>query len=94
MRFLVAGSQLLRLLYAHAKICAMNDDEPSVPDIETIEAKLHRWRSQHNTPDKVVASHRAVILDRVVQSMEFEKDSITVARLKSLLETCTKNPNR
>ncbi|MCA9473474.1 MAG: hypothetical protein KC594_15545 [Nitrospira sp.] len=71
----------------------MNDDEPSVPDIKTIEDKLHRWRSQHNTPDKVVASHRAVILDRVVQSMEFEKDSITVARLKNLLEICKKNLN-
>lgn len=71
----------------------MNDDVPSVPDIETIEAKLHRWRIQHNTPDKVVASHRAVILERVVQSMEFEKDFITVARLKRLLEICKKNPN-
>ncbi len=72
----------------------MKDDEPSVPDIGTIETKLHRWRIQHNTPDKVVESHRAVILERVVQSMEFENDFITVARLKSLLEICTKIPNR
>lgn len=72
----------------------MKDDEPSVPDISTIEVKLHQWRIQHNTLDKVVASHRGVILERVVQSMEFENESITVARLKSLLEICTKNPNR
>lgn len=54
-------------------------------DLDGLEARFRLWRAQHQTPDTVVAAHRAVILERVAQSMTFEGEPITVTRLKTLL---------
>lgn len=58
-------------------IDSMNADE--------LDAKLRAWREQHDTPGKVAAAHRKVLLDRVVQSMAFENQPISMERLKTLV---------
>ncbi|TVM03077.1 MAG: hypothetical protein CV087_07145 [Candidatus Brocadia sp. WS118] len=60
-----------------------NSSKPIDPD--ALETKFRKWRAQHKTPATVIAAHREVILERVVQSMTFEGEPITVARLKILL---------
>lgn len=59
-------------------IVPMNADE--------LDAKLSVWREEHNTPDKVAATHRKVLLERVSQSMAFEKQPVSMERLKILTE--------
>lgn len=48
------------------------------------EARLQQWREQHNTPAKVAAAHRRVLLERVSQSMAFENQPVSTDRLKTL----------
>ena len=59
-------------------IISMNTDAP--------DAKLRAWREEHNTPEKVAATHRKVLLDRVVQSMAFENQSVSMKSLKTMTE--------
>ena len=56
-------------------IVPMNADE--------LDAKLRAWREQHNTPEKIAAAHQNVLLDRVVQSMAFENQPVSMERLKT-----------
>ncbi|GAN33793.1 MAG: hypothetical protein DYG83_17990 [Candidatus Brocadia sp. AMX2] len=63
---------------------AANSSEPV--DLDALEVKFRQWRAQHKTPGTVIAAHREVLLERVAQSMTFEGEPITVARLKILLE--------
>ena len=58
-------------------------------DLEKLNAKLWKWQRQHNTPAKVAAAHRKVIPDRVIQSMSFENEPVSIARLKALLKKKT-----
>ena len=51
------------------------------------DARLQQWRSRHNTPAKVAAAHRKVLLERVSQSMAFENQPVSTDRLKSLTAT-------
>jgi hypothetical protein len=62
-------------------------------DLAKIDAKLRQWRRRHNTPEKVAAAHRKVLLQRVVESMAFEGPPVSMARLKALLRK-TPKPNR
>lgn len=55
-------------------------------DLDALATKFRQWRAQHKTPGTVIAAHREVLLERVAQSMTFEGEPITVARLKILLE--------
>ncbi|TKB70119.1 MAG: hypothetical protein E8D52_03460 [Nitrospira sp.] len=50
------------------------------------DAKLRAWREEHNTPAKVAATHRKVLLDRVVQSMAFENQPVSMKSLKAMME--------
>ncbi|MBI5854127.1 MAG: hypothetical protein HZB35_02635 [Nitrospirae bacterium] len=50
------------------------------------DAKLHAWRKERDTPEKVAAAHRKVLLQRVVESMAFESEPVSLARLKTLLD--------
>jgi len=60
--------------------------EKSFPiDISELNAKLRNWQKEHDTPEKVAAAHRTVLLERVVQSMLFENQPVSVARLKVIL---------
>jgi hypothetical protein len=70
----------------HAKIHAMTANSGKPVDLDALETKFRQWRAQHKTPDTVIAAHREVIFERVVQSMKFEGEPITVARLKILLD--------
>lgn len=52
-------------------IASMNADE--------LDTSLRAWRKKHNTPAKVAAAHRKVLLERVSQSMAFENQPISTA---------------
>ncbi len=70
----------------HARIHAMTANSGEPIDLDALATKFRQWRTQHKTPDTVVAAHREVILERVTQSMTFEGEPITVTRLKTLLD--------
>jgi len=55
-------------------------------DLAKADAKLCAWRKEYDTPEKMAAIHRKAILKRVVQSMDFEGQPISMARLKRLLK--------
>ena len=55
-------------------------------DLKQANAKLRRWQARHDTPEKVAAAHRKVLLQRVVESMAFENEPVGMARLKALLK--------
>ena len=62
--------------------------KPSQPiDLHQANEKLRAWRKKYNTPAKVAAEHRKQILDRVVESMAFEGEPVSKARLKALLKS-------
>jgi hypothetical protein len=64
------------------------EPKPNQPiDLAQAEARLRQWRSRHNTPAKVVAAHRKVLLERVSQSMAFENQPVSMDRLKTLTVT-------
>jgi hypothetical protein len=54
-------------------------------DLAQADAKLRQWQQRHDTPEKVAAAHRKVLLRRVVESMTFENQPVSKARLKALL---------
>lgn len=56
------------------------------PALTQLDAKLRRWRKRHDTPAKVAAAHRRVLLQRAVESMAFENQPVSLARLKILLK--------
>ncbi|MEO5657870.1 MAG: hypothetical protein ABIO65_00835 [Nitrospiria bacterium] len=56
-------------------------------DLAKLNAKLRAWQKRHDTPAKVAAAHRKVLLERVVQSMAFENEAVSMERLKTLLKT-------
>ena len=68
----------------NAKILFMKIHTPLPLDLKKVDAKLRQWQKRHDTPAKVAAAHRKVILDRVVQSMAFENEPVSTARLKTL----------
>lgn len=55
------------------------------PNLSKIGARLKRWQKQHDTPAKLAAAHRRVVLRRVVESMAFENEPVSTNRLKTLL---------
>ena len=55
-------------------------------DLAKADAKLRAWRKKYDTPEKLAALHRKAILKHVVQSMAFEGQPVSMARLKSLLK--------
>ena len=62
----------------------MNQKPPQPIDLAQANAQLKQWRSRHNTPEKVAAAHRKVLLERVSQSMAFENQPVSMDRLKTL----------
>ena len=65
----------------------MNEKPNPSFDLAQAEARLQQWRSKHNTPAKVAAAHRKVLLERVSQSMAFENQPVSTERLKTLMAT-------
>ena len=64
------------------------EPKPNQPiDLAQAEARLRQWRSRHNTPAKVAAAHRKVLLKRVSQSMAFESQPVSMDRLRTLTVT-------
>jgi hypothetical protein len=75
---------LLRL--GHRAIQPMKTQKAQTIDIANLNAELKKWQKQNDTPEKVAAEHRKVLLDRVVQSMSFENQPVSMDRLKTLLK--------
>lgn len=48
-------------------------------DLAQVEVRLQQWRKSHDTPAKVAAAHRKVLLERVSQSMAFENQPVSIA---------------
>ena len=65
----------------------MNQKSNQLINLAQAEARLQQWRSRHNTPAKVAAAHRKVLLERVGQSMAFENQPVSTDRLKILTQT-------
>lgn len=65
----------------------MNQKSNQPIDLVQAEVRLQQWRSRHNTPAKVAAAHRKVLLERVSQSMAFENQPVSTDRLKILMQT-------
>jgi hypothetical protein len=55
-------------------------------DLEQANKRLQDWRKKYDTPEKVAAQYRKKILDWVVESMAFEGEPVSKARLKALLK--------
>lgn len=70
---------------SHAKINAVTAKGSDPIDVDALATKFRQWRAQHKTPGTVIAAHREALLERVAQSMTFEGEPITEARLKFLL---------
>ena len=66
---------------------AMNQKPNQSIDPTQTDALLQQWRSRHNTPEKMAAAHRKVLLERVSQSMAFENQPVSMDRLKTLTAT-------
>jgi hypothetical protein len=64
----------------------MKKATPPLIDLAKADAKLRAWRKKYDTPEKVAALHRKATLKHVVQSMDFEGQPVSMARLKSLLK--------
>jgi hypothetical protein len=67
------------------EISPMKQANPPI-DLAKADAKLRAWRKKYDTPEKVAALHRKAILKHVVQSMAFEGQPVSMARLKALLK--------
>ena len=68
------------------EISPMKQANPPPIDLAKADAKLRTWRKKYDTPEKVAVLHRKAILKHVVQSMNFEGQPVSMARLKSLLK--------
>ncbi|MDG6025235.1 MAG: hypothetical protein E3K40_00705 [Candidatus Brocadia sp.] len=68
----------------NVRVMTVNSSKPA--GLNAFETKFRQWRALHKTPDTVIAAHREVMLERVVQSMTFEGEPITLTRLKTLLD--------
>jgi hypothetical protein len=55
-------------------------------DFKKLDAKLRQWRKRYADPAKRATLYRKKILDWVVQSMAFENEPVSMARLKTLLK--------
>ena len=55
------------------------------------DAKLRAWRKRHDTPAKVAAAHRKILLEQVSQSIAFENQPVSTDRLKILTATSKAN---
>lgn len=58
----------------------MTTNHLSQLDLKQLEVKLRVWRQEHNTPARLAAAHREVLLDRVSQSMAFENQPVSADR--------------
>ena len=54
-------------------------------ELPQADVRLARWRNHQNTPEKLAAWHRQVVLDRVAASMAFEKQPVDLERLRRLI---------
>jgi hypothetical protein len=55
-------------------------------EIRKAQQDLDRWRKSHEDINVLRKAYREKILDWVVTSMEFEREPVSMTRLKELLE--------
>lgn len=72
----------------------MANSNMRLADLAKIGARVKRWRKQHDTPAKLAAAHRRVVLSRVVESMAFENEPVNMDRLRVLLKPAKSGPRR
>ena len=87
-------ASLLSRTRARGRIRCMRKRVAPPVELETVEELLRRWRKRHGAPSKVAAAHRRVLLDRVAQSMAFENEPVSMARLKALLKARKRTVSR
>ena len=54
--------------------------------IKKAQENLERWRKSHADMNSLRKAYREKIMDWVVKSMEFEKETVSMNRLKELLK--------
>lgn len=54
--------------------------------IKKAQENLERWRERHGDMNSLREAYQEKILDWVVKSMEFEREPVSMTRLKALLE--------
>ena len=55
-------------------------------EIKKVQQGLEKWQESHADINLLRKAYREKILDWVVKSMEFEKEPVSMTRLKELLE--------
>lgn len=63
----------------------MNQKVSQPIDLAQAEARLREWCKKYDTPEKVAAEHQKMLLKWVSESMAFEGQPVSKARLKALL---------
>jgi hypothetical protein len=71
----------------------MKTQVPPHLDIEKVDARLRRWQRLHADPAKRATLYRRKILEWAVQSMAFENEPVSMARLKALLKNRRETPS-
>ena len=56
-------------------------------EIKRAQQNLEEWRKSHEDINVLRKAYQEKILDWVVKSMEFEREPVSMTRLKELLET-------
>jgi len=54
--------------------------------IKKAQKNLAAWRKKHEDTDSLRKAYQEKVLDWVVKSMEFEREPVSMIRLKELLE--------
>ncbi|MDN5941463.1 MAG: Fic family protein [Nitrospira sp.] len=54
-------------------------------ELPQADVRLARWRHLQNTPEKLAAWYRQVVLERVAESMAFENQPVDLERLRKLI---------
>jgi uncharacterized protein YeeX (DUF496 family) len=55
-------------------------------EIKKAQQKLEKWQQNHPDIKSLRKAYRDKVLDWVVKSMEFEKEPVSMGRLKELIE--------
>ena len=56
-------------------------------ELQRAQQSLDKWQKSHEDINELKKAYQAKILDWVAVSMEFEKEPVSMTRLKEILET-------
>lgn len=55
-------------------------------EIKKVQQRLEKWQESHKDINSLREAYQAKVLDWVVKSMEFDKEPVSMSRLKELIE--------